>query len=225
MRIVIAEDAYFVREALAQAFTARDDVDVVRTCDDRDSLLAAVAEEKPDAVVTDIRMPPTHTDEGIQVARVLRETDPDVGVVVLSQYIESSYALGLLETGSAGRAYLLKERSGDYEQLVSAVEAVVAGDSVIDPEVVDTLVQARVRTSPSPLGRLTARELEILAAIAEGKSNAAIARTLFLTKRAVEKHVNSIFHKLELGSSGDISRRVRATLIFLAGRDPTEGPE
>jgi DNA-binding NarL/FixJ family response regulator len=219
IRVVIAEDAYLVREALEQILARVDGVQVVRTCTDRDSLMAAVREERPDAILTDIRMPPTGTDEGIEVARTLRHTDPEVGVVILSQFAEASYVLALLDSGSAGRAYLLKERVRDPEQLVSAITAVNAGESVIDPLLVEVLVKARTRASRSPMSQLTAREHEVLAEIAQGKSNGAIATSLSLTKRAVEKHVNAIFMKLELGSSEDVSRRVKAALIFLAGEE------
>jgi DNA-binding NarL/FixJ family response regulator len=167
-------------------------------------------------VLTDIRMPPTGTDEGIQVARLLRETDPQIGVVVLSQFADPRYVLELLEAGSAGRAYLLKERVSDTTQLVAAIEAVAAGGSVIDPTLVELLVRARSRSESSPLAALTRREHDVLSELAQGKSNAAIATSLYLTKRAVEKHVNSIFMKLELGSPDDVSRRVKAALLFLA---------
>jgi DNA-binding NarL/FixJ family response regulator len=215
-RVVIAEDAYLVREALTQILDSVESVEVVRSCGDRDSLLEAIREARPDAIVTDIRMPPTGTDEGIQVARALRETNPEIGVVVLSQYADPSYMLALLEAGSAGRAYLLKERLTDAHQLVSAIESVVSGESVIDPVVVESLVRARTTTTLSPLSQLTPREHDVLAEIAQGKSNAAIAESLFLTKRAVEKHVNAIFMKLELGSPDSVSRRVKAALMFLA---------
>jgi DNA-binding NarL/FixJ family response regulator len=217
IRVVIADDAYLLREALAHILARAETVQVVRTCHDRDSLMAAIAEEQPDAIVTDIRMPPTGTDEGIEVARSLRHTHPEVGVVILSQFAEARYVLALLDSGSAGRAYLLKERVRDPQELVSAITAVSAGESVIDPMLVDVLVQARSSAARSPLAELTHREHEVLAEIAQGKSNGAIAASLSLTKRAVEKHVNSIFMKLELGSSEDVSRRVKATLMFLAG--------
>lgn len=217
IRVVIADDAYLVREALEQILARVDGIDVVRTCQDRGSLETAIREEQPDAVLTDIRMPPTGTDEGIQVARALRQSDPEIGVVVLSQFADASYVLSLLESGSSGRAYLLKERVRNPVQLVSAITSVAVGESVIDPAVVDVLVQARAQASRSPLAQLTARERDVLAEIAQGKSNAAIASALYLTKRAVEKHVNSIFMKLKLGSSEDVSRRVKAALIFLAG--------
>jgi DNA-binding NarL/FixJ family response regulator len=216
VRLVIGEDAYLVREALTEILDKVDGIDVVRSCEDRDALVTAISEEHPDAVLTDIRMPPTGTDEGIQVARLLRETNPQIGVVVLSQFADPRYVLELLEAGSAGRAYLLKDRVSDTTQLVNAIEAVAAGGSVIDPTVVELLVRARSRTEASPLATLTPREHDVLSELAQGKSNSAIAGSLYLTKRAVEKHVNSIFMKLELGSPDDVSRRVKAALLFLA---------
>ena len=219
IRVVIAEDAYLVREAIEMILAGSTRVEVVRSCVDRDSLLKAIEEEEPDAVVTDIRMPPSGTDEGIEVAHQLRETHPDIGVVVLSQFAEPRYPLALLESGSSGRAYLLKDRVHDRAQLVAAIEAVVAGESVIDPKVVEVLVGAQAQRTSSPLSELTPREYEVLAEIAQGKSNAAIADALFLTKRAVEKHINAIFMKLNLANADDVSRRVKATLLFLAGQD------
>jgi DNA-binding NarL/FixJ family response regulator len=189
---------------------------VVAACGDRDSLLRAVEAEQPDVVVTDIRMPPSETDEGLQVAAALRETHPDVGVVVLSQYAEPRYGLALLEGGSDRRAYLLKERIQRRGQLVSAIEAVAEGGSVIDSKVVEALVAARGEADHSPLSELTPRELEILSFVARGHDNQAIADDLVLTKRAVEKHINAIFLKLGLTYATDISRRVKATLIYLA---------
>jgi DNA-binding NarL/FixJ family response regulator len=221
VRLVIAEDAYLIREALGEILARVQSIEVVRACEDRDSLLAAVSEEHPDAILTDIRMPPTGTDEGIQVARALRETDPQIGVVVLSQFAEPSDVLELLESGSSGRAYLLKDRVSDTAQLVAAIEAVASGESVIDPVVVELLVRARSRAEPSPLAQLTPRERDVLRELAQGKSNGAIAKSLYLTKRAVEKHVNAIFMKLELGSPDDVSRRVKAALLFLSGDEPT----
>jgi DNA-binding NarL/FixJ family response regulator len=215
IRVVVGEDEYLIRAALAQVFAAAEAIDVVKYCGDADSLLAAVDEERPDAVLTDIRMPPTHTDEGIRVADTLRATHPSIGVVILSQFADPDYALMLLETGSAGRAYLLKERVSEPAELIAAIEAVVEGGSVIDPKVVEALVRARSMGSSSPLATLTPREREVLAELAEGKSNAAIAQSLVLTKRAVEKHINSIFLKLDLPSPDDVSRRVKAALLFL----------
>jgi DNA-binding NarL/FixJ family response regulator len=221
IRVVIAEDAFLMREALEQILGDSDRIDLVGSCRDLDSLLAAIELERPDAVLTDIRMPPTGTDEGIQVARALRDSHPSIGVVVLSQFADPSYVLAVLESGSDRRAYLLKERVQEPGQLISAIEAVVAGESVVDPKVVEVLVQARVLGVKSPLADLTPREREVLAELAQGKSNAAIATSLVLSKRAVEKHINAIFLKLDLASPDDVSRRVMATLVFLAGGEQT----
>jgi DNA-binding NarL/FixJ family response regulator len=216
IKVVIAEDAFLAREALEQVLARAPNVEVVGVCGDRYSLLAEIEEKQPDVVVTDIRMPPTGTDEGIQVAKELRESHPEMGVVVLSQFTEPDYALALLGTGSSRRAYLLKERVHNDAELANAIEAVADGGSAIDPKVVDALVQARARDEASPLKELSPRELEVLSQMAEGKSNTAIAQELFLTKRAVEKHINSIFLKLDLRDADDVSRRVKATLLFLA---------
>ena len=216
MRIALADDSLIAREGIARILAGRTDIEVVASCGDLPSLVEAVESERPDVVVTDIRMPPTGTDEGIRVAAQLRETHPAIGVVVLSNYAEPSYALALLESGSEGRAYLLKERVHDRAQLVAAIEAVAAGGSVLDSKIVEPLVAAKLRVERSPLAALTGREHEVLAEMAKGKSNAAIADTLVLTKRAVEKHINSIFLKLNLSNSEDVSKRVKATLLFLA---------
>jgi DNA-binding NarL/FixJ family response regulator len=215
IRVIIAEDAYLVREAVELILSSSDEVEVVRAVADGRTLLDAVDEELPDVVITDIRMPPSVTDEGIRVAHALRERHPQIGVVVLSQYAEPRYPLALLEGGSARRAYLLKERVHDRGELVSAIKKVQAGESVIDPKVVEVLVEARAREDSSPLSELTPREYEVLAEIARGKSNAAIAESLYLTKRAVEKHINAIFMKLNLSNPDDVSRRVTAALMFL----------
>jgi DNA-binding NarL/FixJ family response regulator len=217
--IALADDSLIVREGVAQILASEPEMRVVASCGDLPSLLAAVESERPDVVVTDIRMPPTSTDEGIRVAGLLRETHPGIGVVVLSNYAEPAYALALLESGSDGRAYLLKERVHDRAQLVAAIEAVAAGGSVLDSKIVEPLVAAKLRVERSSLAALTGREREVLAEIAKGKSNAAIAETLVLTKRAVEKHINSIFLKLSLSYSEDVSKRVKATLLFLADAD------
>lgn len=219
IRVVFADDSYLLREAISHVLEDADGIDVVATCGDRDALLRAVDAERPDVVVTDIRMPPTATDEGLQVAATLRATHPHVGVVVLSQFAEPRYGLALLEEGSDRRAYLLKERVQSGGQLVAAIEAVAAGGSVIDAKVVDGLIAERRRVERSPLGELTAREVEILAFVARGHSNQAIADELVLTKRAVEKHINAIFLKLGLTAATDVSRRVKAALIYLAERN------
>ena len=221
LRVVLADDSYLVREALEHVLADAPGVEVVAACADRDTLLAAIEEKRPDVVVTDIRMPPTETDEGLSVAAALREAHPGMGVVVLSQYAEPRYGLALLENGSDGRAYLLKERIQHGGQLVSAIEAVSNGGSVIDSKVVESLVESQQRLERSPLADLTPRELEILAFVARGHDNQAIADELVLTKRAVEKHINAIFLKLGLTYATDVSRRVKAALIYLAETDTT----
>jgi DNA-binding NarL/FixJ family response regulator len=216
IRVVLADDSYLLREALQRVLGAADGLEVVAACGDRDTLLKAIEEQRPDVVVTDIRMPPANSDEGLQVAATLRETHPEIGVVVLSQYAEPQYGLALLAGGSDGRAYLLKERVQYRGQLLSAIEAVADGGSVVDAKVVEGLLAERTRAENSPLAELTPRELEILAYVARGHSNQAIADELFLTKRAVEKHINAIFLKLGLSETADVSRRVKAALIYLA---------
>jgi DNA-binding NarL/FixJ family response regulator len=218
VRVVLAEDNYLVREGVGRLIDSEDDLEVAEACADYDSLLRAVEEHKPEVVVTDIRMPPTGTDEGIRAAKELRETHPETGVVVLSQYSEPSYALDFLEDGSKGRAYLLKERVSDIGQLADAIREVAKGGSVIDPQVVDTLVAARSKSADSPMRLLTPRETEILAEMAKGKNNAAVAASLVLSERAVEKHINSIFSKLALSQEPDVHRRVKAVLLFLSSQ-------
>ncbi len=220
IRVILAEDSYLAREGIEQVLEMAPAIEVVATCEDLDALLAAVESDRPDVVVTDIRMPPTNTDEGIRAAAQLRETHPEIGVVVLSQHDDPAYALALLEAGSEGRAYLLKERIHERAQLVTAVEEVAGGGSVIDSKIVDSLVGARSRLDHSPLAELTTREREVLAEIAKGKSNAAIADSLVLTKRAVEKHINAIFMKLGLAQADDVSKRVKAALMFLSDTEP-----
>ncbi len=216
LRVVLGEDSYLASEGIARVIERSEGVELVTTRGDLESLLAAVEEERPDVVLTDIRMPPTNTDEGIRLADELRASHPDIGVVVLSQHNEPRYATALFETGSHGRAYLLKERVRDAGELVRALRSVAEGGSVVDPAVVERLLQSYRDHERSRLATLTPRELEILGLIAEGRSNAAIADALFLTKRAVERHINGIFAKLQLGDGGDISRRVKAALIYLS---------
>ena len=216
IRLVLAEDHYLVREGLRRLLETRPDLEVAAVCGDLPSLLAAVETQHPDVVVTDIRMPPGSADEGIQAAERLRETNPDVGVVVLSQYANPSYALALLESGSARRSYLLKERVKDLEQLVSAIHAVAEGGSVIDPKVVEALVAENARGEKSPLNQLTPRERDVLREMAAGKSNAAIGKALFLTERSVEKVIHSIFLKLGLTWETSVHKRVKAVILYLA---------
>ena len=214
IRVLLAEDSYIVREGVRALLDAQDGLDLVGTCEDLPTLLAAVDELAPDVVITDIRMPPDQTDEGVRAAQSLRTTHPDVGVVVLSQYVEEGYAVQLFEQGSGGRAYLLKERLGDVEELTGAVREVARGGSVIDPAVVDSLIAAKTRQR-SPVDDLTEREREVLSHMAGGSNNRTIAEQLVLSPRAVEKHINSIFSKLGLAEETDSHHRVRAVLLYL----------
>ncbi len=216
IRIVLAEDQYLVREGLRRLLEARDGLEVVSVCGDLESLLAQVEAERPDVVVTDIRMPPGNLDEGIQAATRLRETNPEVGVVVLSQYVSPGYLPALLEGGSQRRAYLLKERVKDLDQLVAAIQDVADGGSVFDPKVVEALVAENARSEDSPLNDLTPRERDVLREMAEGKNNAAIAAALVLTERSVEKVIHSIFLKLGLTWETAVHKRVKAVVLYLA---------
>jgi DNA-binding NarL/FixJ family response regulator len=219
IRLVIADDHLLVREGVRRLLETDPEIEIAAVCGDLDSLLAAVEEERPDVVVTDIRMPPDNTDEGIRAADRLRTTHPDVGVVVLSQYATPSYALALLEDGSAGRSYLLKERVLEPEQLVSAIRAVASGGSVIDPKVVEALVAEDARGEQSPIHGLTARERDVLREMAAGKSNVAIGESLFLAERSVEKVIHSIFLKLGLTWEPSVNKRVKAVILYLAESD------
>ena len=219
LRVVLAEDHLIVREGVRRLLETQHDVEVAAACGDLDSLLAAVDAEEPDVVLTDIRMPPGNTDEGIQAARRLRETHPDVGVVVLSQYATPSFALALLEGGSAGRSYLLKERVQDVEQLVSAIRTVAEGGSVIDPKVVEALVAEKARGEESRFDQLTPRERDVLREMAAGKSNAAIGASLFLAERSVESVIHSIFLKLGLSWETSVHKRVKAVILYLGESD------
>jgi DNA-binding NarL/FixJ family response regulator len=219
IRVVVGEDSAVVREGIRRMLERSDDIEVAATAADAATLRSAIAEHRPDVVITDIRMPPTLTDEGIRIAVELRESSPQVGVVVLSQHVEPAYALTLLDGGSSRRAYLLKERLRDSTELTRAIREVASGGSVVDPLVVDELVQARTARENSPLRDLTETELAILARIAQGLSNAAIAEELVVTKRAVERHINAIFLKLGLRDAEDVSRRVKAALVYLSSQD------
>ena len=216
IRVVLAEDHYLVREGVRGLLDSQADIEVVAVCGDLDSLFAAVEAEHPDVVITDIRMPPGNADEGIQAAARLRASEPNVGVVVLSQYANPTYALALLEDGSEGRSYLLKERIQDVQQLASAIRAVADGGSGIDPKVVEALVGENTRTEGSPLSQLTPRERDVLREMANGKSNAAIADALYLTESSVEKVIHSMFQKLELTWEPSIHKRVKAVVLYLA---------
>jgi DNA-binding NarL/FixJ family response regulator len=218
IRIVLADDHFLVREGVRRLLETQADLEVAEVCGDFDSLLAAVEATSPDVVLTDIRMPPSSEDEGIRAAALLRDSHPDVGVVVLSQYSEPSYALALLESGSERRAYLLKERVEDMEQLTGAIRTVAEGGSVIDPKVVEALVSEKSRAAESPLSQLTPRERDVLREMAEGKNNAAIAASLVLTERSVEKVIHSIFLKLGLAWEASVHKRVKAVVLYLAER-------
>jgi DNA-binding NarL/FixJ family response regulator len=220
LRVVFAEDNYLVREGTAALLSSVDAVDLVATVGDFDGLMAAVEEHTPDAVLTDIRMPPNNSTEGIDAALAIRAGHPNIGVVVLSQFADEDYAFDLLKGGAAGLGYLLKERVADVEELVRALEEVSRGGSVLDPKVVESLVARQNRTATSPLSQLTDREREVLEQMAQGKNNAAIARSMFLTERAVEKHINSLFHKLGLSEENEVHRRVMAVLTLMREGSP-----
>lgn len=215
LRLVLADDNYLVREGTRSLLEDTGYLDIVATAGDARQLLAAVERIQPDVVITDIRMPPTHTVEGIEAAQRIRHTAPDTGVVVLSQYADGGYALELFKDGTDGLAYLLKERIGDLDELLNAISAVAGGGSAIDPKIVEALVGSRDRARRSPVQFLTARELDVLQQMAQGKSNAGVSEALFISESAVEKHVSSIFLKLGVTEQPQISRRVAAVLTFL----------
>jgi len=220
IRVALADDSFLMREAVHQVVEHQDDVEIVADCSDGATLLAEVQRTRPDVVVTDVRMPPSGDDEGIRVAQRLRERHPDIGVVVLSQYADAHYGLDLLAGGAEGRAYLLKDRVHDSRELRSAIEIVARGGSLIDPRMMELLLSGQGRRRDSPLNELTPRERDVLAGMAQGKSNAAIAQSLVVTTRAVEKHVGSIFMKLGLPDESVVSRRVSAVLLYLAEAPP-----
>lgn len=217
LRLVLAEDNLLVRQGLVSLLSAVEGIELVAACGSLPDLLAAVDEHRPDVVLTDIRMPPTHSDEGVRAARILRDQHPNVGVVVISQFADPAYALAVLREGSRGRAYLLKDHVDDLAQLTQAIKTTAAGGSFIDGEVVETMIRSRSRLVDSPMANLTAREREVLAEIATGGSNAAVAESLGVSRHAVEKHANSIFAKLGLVEDPEVNRRVKAVLLFLTG--------
>jgi DNA-binding NarL/FixJ family response regulator len=217
VRVVVAEDSYLIREGLRLLLETQDEIELVASVGSLPEALAAVEEHRPDVLVTDVRMPPQDADEGIQAAEALARSHPDVGVVVLSQYVEPEWALRVFEARAAGRAYLLKERVGDLEQLRHAIRTVVDGGSVLDPLVVEALVQARARKPATPLSRLTPREREVLELMAGGLSNTAIAARLTLSERTVEKHITAVLDHLDLDRDDqEVHRRVRAVLAYLS---------
>lgn len=221
LRLVVAEDNLFVREGLVSLVAGADDLEPVAVCSSLGELYDAVERERPDVVVTDIRMPPNHRDEGIQAARRFRTSYPTLGVVVLSQFVDPAYALALFDDGTRGRGYVLKDRVDEVDRLAQAIRTVASGGSFIDDDVVDALVRSRTRMIDSPLDTLTPRELEVLAVMATGATNTAIAESLGVTPHSVEKHSTAIFVKLGLAEDIDVNRRVKAVLMFLAGRQPS----
>lgn len=218
IRIVLAEDSFLVREGVRRMLESSDQVEVVATCGDLGEALGAIDEHRPDVVLTDIRMPPNRKDEGIQIAQHCRTAHSATGVVLLSQYVEPSYVRVLLAQGTEGRGYLLKEHLADLDDLLVAITSVARGGSAIDPKVVQSLVQERALEDDARIERLSPRERQVLALIAEGRTNAAVAQQLVLSQHAVEKHVNSIFSKLNLSGDQELHPRVRAALMYLAGR-------
>lgn len=215
LRVVLADDNFLVREGITALLAEVNDIDLVGAVADPASLLKTVAEKTPDAVLTDIRMPPSFTTEGIDAAKRIRAEHPDIGVVVLSQYVEEEYAFELLKDGVGGLGYLLKERVSQIDELVRALHDVASGGSALDPKVVEGLMARKTRNADSPLLDLTEKERQVLEAMATGKNNATIATTLFMSGRAVEKHIGSVFHKLGLVEEGETNRRVMAVLAFL----------
>ena len=224
IRVAIAEDNALLRDGLARLISSTGGLELVGTSGSYDELLELVASSNPDVVVTDIRMPPTGTDEGIRAAAALRASHPMVGVIVLSQYVSPAYAVALLAQGSERRGYLLKDRVADVDDLVDAIRVVASGGAVIDPKVVEQLVTSSNRAAKAPIDFLTPREREVLGEMAQGKSNAAIAAALVLSERAVEKHINSIFSKLHLSEERDVNRRVAAVLVYLTDGDAGHTP-
>ena len=213
LRLVVADDNFLVREGLTALLAEVEEIEVVAMATDTASLIRAVGETSPDAVLTDIRMPPTNTNEGIRAAKQLRSEHPGIGVVVLSQYVEEDYVFDLLADGAAGIGYLLKDRVSDLDVLVRTLHEVARGGSVLDPKVVEALLASR--GSSGPLVGLTTREREVLQEMATGRNNATIAKALFMSDRAVEKHIGSVFQKLGLVDEQEVSRRVMAVLAYL----------
>jgi DNA-binding NarL/FixJ family response regulator len=215
LRVVLADDNFLVREGVAKLLAEVDDIELVDSVGDPRDLLASVDTHRPDAVLTDIRMPPTHTTEGIEAAKQIRTEHPEIGVVVLSQYVEEDYAFELLADGVEGLGYLLKERVSDIDELVRALQDVARGGSALDPKVVEGLMARRSADADSPLRGLTEKEREVLEQMATGRTNATIARTLYMSERSVEKHISSVFLKLGLLDEGETNRRVSAVLTYI----------
>ncbi len=215
LRVVLADDNYLVREGIVALLAEVDEIELVDSVADPQSLLKSVREHQPDAVLTDIRMPPTHTTEGIDAAKQIRVDHPSIGVVVLSQYVEEDYALALLSDGVAGLGYLLKERVSDIDELVRALNDVANGGSALDPKVVEGLMMRKSADAGSPLRGLTDKERSVLEEMATGRTNSTIAKTLYMSERSVEKHISAVFLKLGLVEEGETNRRVKAVLTFV----------
>jgi DNA-binding NarL/FixJ family response regulator len=215
LRVVLADDNYLVREGVAALLAEVEAIELVDSVADPQSLLKSVRQHQPDAVLTDIRMPPTHTTEGIDAAKLIRVEHPSIGVVVLSQYVEEDYALALLSDGVAGLGYLLKERVSDIDELVRALTDVARGGSALDPKVVEGLMMRKSAEASSPLRGLTEKERTVLEQMATGRTNASIAQTLFMSERSVEKHISAVFLKLGLVDEGESNRRVMAVLTYV----------
>jgi DNA-binding NarL/FixJ family response regulator len=222
LTLVVAEDNLLVREGVLRLVAEIDGLRVSASCSSYDDLLAAVDNYSPDVVITDIRMPPDHRDEGIRAANRFRTSHPDLGVLVLSQFLDPAYVLALLEEGTRGRGYLLKDRVDEIDRLARAIRTVAGGGSYIDDDVVDVLVRSQTRSVDSPLESLSPREIDVLTEMATGATNAAIAESLCVSAHSVEKHASAIFAKLGLAEDVEINRRVKAVVMFLAGRDPAE---
>jgi DNA-binding NarL/FixJ family response regulator len=215
LRVVLADDNYLVREGIIALLAEVEEIELVESVGDPEALLTSVREHQPDAVLTDIRMPPTHTTEGIDAAKQIRAEHPSIGVVVLSQYVEEEYALALLSDGVAGLGYLLKERVSDVAELVRALNDVARGGSALDPKIVESLMMRRPVEASSPLRGLTEKELAVLEQMAAGRTNASISKTLYMSERSVEKHISAVFLKLGLDDEGESNRRVMAVLAFV----------
>jgi DNA-binding NarL/FixJ family response regulator len=221
LRVVVADDNYLVRTGVSALLSEGEEIELVAAVRDADALMRAVIEHRPDAVLTDIRMPPTHTTEGIDVAKRIRREHPDIGVVVLSQYADDDYVFELLEDGVSGLGYLLKERVADRTELIRALQEVSRGGSALDPKVIEALLAQKAAGKPSALLGLSAREREVLQEMATGRNNHTIAKTLYMSDRAVEKHIGSIFSKLGLTEEREMNRRIMAVLAFLETAGPT----
>jgi DNA-binding NarL/FixJ family response regulator len=221
LRVVLADDNFLVREGVAALLAEVDEIDLVATVGDPHSLMKAVTDHSPDAVITDIRMPPTFTSEGIEAAKRIRAEHPEIGVVVLSQFVEADYALDLLSDGVSGLGYLLKERVSELDDVLRALHEVTRGGSALDPKIVESLIARRAADDSSPLLGLNERERDVLQEMATGRNNAMIAKTLFMSDRAVEKHIGSVFQKLGLVDEGEVNRRVMAVLKFLEATNIT----